>query len=212
MPARRRRPPVAVSWTGVAYRATSYDVPLWSRPNRRSGRWNIAGDGCTQYMCLVTSAPFAEVLRQENLRTEAEAATYSTTIWQLRVDEGAIADYSSFERAEAAGFPAEALVEDDHERCQVEAQWLKSHGIRGLLSPSAALPGSISLTLFGARVAIAWDASVSLASTIPAGKVASGHPPRGLVAQVRYFGESHSGLVAHQASAGEHGARRPRHQ
>lgn len=210
MPARRRRRPIATSWTGIAYRATSYDVPLWSRPNRRSGRWNIAGDGCTQYMCLDTSAPFAEVLRQEDLRTEPEAATYSTTIWQLRVDEGAIADYSSFERAEAAGFPAEALVEDDHERCQAEAQWLKSHGIRGLLSPSAALPGSTSLTLFGSRVAIAWDAAVSLASTVPAGKVVTGHPPRGLVAQVRYYGEPHSGLVTHLAAAAHvRGKRRP---
>lgn len=72
-------------------------------------------------MCLDANAPFAEALRHEDLRTEAEAATYRTTIWQIRADQGAVVDYSTFERAEAAGFPADALVEDDHERCQAEA-------------------------------------------------------------------------------------------
>jgi RES domain-containing protein len=200
MPPRPRPRPAAISWTGIAYRATSYDVPLWSHPNRRSGRWNIAGNGCTQYFCLDANAPFAEILRHEDLRTQADAATYTTTIWQLRIDEGAVVDYSSFGRSEAAGFPAEALVEDDHERCQAEATWLRSRGIRGLLSPSAALPGSVNLTLFGPRVAIAWDASVSLASTIPAGRLTTGHPPGDLVSRVRYFGQPHSALVAYLLS------------
>jgi hypothetical protein len=70
-----------------------------------------------------------------------------------------------------------------------------SHGVRGLLSPSAALPGSINLTLFGPRVAIPWDAEVSLASTIRAGRLTTGHPPRGLVSRVRYFGQAHTDLV-----------------
>jgi RES domain-containing protein len=196
MPARRPRP-TASSWTGIGYRATSYDVPLWARPNRRNGRWNIAGDGCTQYLCLDPEAPFAEVLRHEDLRTEVEAATYQTTVWQMRVDEGAIVDYGTFEQAETAGFPAEALVEDDHERCQAEAAWLKSHGVLGLLTPSAALPGSVNLTLFGPRVAIPWNATVSLASTMPVAKLTTGHPPKGLVSRVRYFGQPHVPLAAY---------------
>jgi hypothetical protein len=157
-------------------------------------------------MCLDPNAPFAEILRHEDLRTEADAATLITTIWQLRIDEGAVADYSSFQLAEAAGFPAEALVEDDLERCHAEAAWLRSHGVRGLLSPSAALPGSINLTLFGPRVAILWDAAVSLASTIPAGKLTTGHPPRGLVSRVRYFGQTHPGLAEYLDATG--GSRR----
>ena len=148
-------------------------------------------------MCLDANAPFAETLRHEDLRTEAEAATYGTTIWQIRVDQGMVVDYSTFERAEAAGFSAEALVEDDHDRCQAEAARLKGDGMLGLLSPSAALPGSVNLTLFGPRVAIPWDATVSLASTMPAGKLTTGHPPTGLVSRVRYFGEVHTTLAAY---------------
>jgi hypothetical protein len=185
---------------GVGYRATSYDVPLWVRPNRRDGRWNIAGEGSTQYLSLDAEAPFAEMLRHEDLRTEEEAATFRTTLWQLRVDEGALVDYSSFERAAAAGFPPEALVEDDHERCQAEAQWLKSHGVHALLSPSAALPGSLNLTLFGPRVAIDWNTNVALASTIPAQRLTTGSAPRGLVARVRFYGMPHEALEAYLAS------------
>jgi RES domain-containing protein len=188
------------SWTGTVYRATSYDVPLWVNPNRLDGRWNLANDGCTQYMCLDAEAPFAEKLRAENLRTEAESKTYSMTLWQLRIDEGAIVDYGTFEKAEDAGFAAEALVEDDHERCQAEAQRLKSLGARGLLSPSAALPTSTNLTLFGPRSPIAWDTAVKLASSIPTQRLLTGNAPDGLVASVRYYGDVHSALAAFEAA------------
>jgi RES domain-containing protein len=148
-------------------------------------------------MTLDAEAPFAEVLRHENLRSEEEASHYSSTIWQLQIDDGLVVDYSTFELAEAAGFDAEALVNDDHERCQAEAQWLATEGARGLLSPSAALPGSISLTLFGARVWVPWNTTTELASSIPAQRLTTGHPPGGLTAKVRYFGQPDPMLEAY---------------
>jgi len=195
MPPRRR--PIFVHCRRVAYRATSYDVPLWVNSNRRDGRWSIAGQHPTQYMTLDAQAPFAEVLRHEDLHTEEEASHYSSTIWQLQIDDGLIVDYSSFELADAAGFDAQALIEDDHERCQAEAQWLATEGARGLLSPSAALPGSISLTLFGARVCVPWNTTTELASSIPAQRLTTGHPPSGLTAKVRYFGQPEPLLEAY---------------
>ena len=62
-------------------------------------------------------------------------------------------------------------------------------GARGLLSPSAALPGSTSLTLFGARVCVPWNTTTELASSIPAQRLTTGHPPAGLTTKVRYFGQ-----------------------
>jgi RES domain-containing protein len=190
MPPRRRSPSV-VPWSGLVFRATTYDVPLWVSPNRRDGRWNRAGGGCTQYMCLDPEAPYAELMRCEDLRTEAEGKLLRTFLWQLRVDEGAVVDYSTFEQAEAAGFPAEALIDDDHERCRAEAEWLVAHNVRGLLSPSAALPGSVSLTLFGARVEVAWATPARLASMVPVQRLAEGPPPTGLVARTRFYGQPH---------------------
>jgi len=148
-------------------------------------------------MSLDSEAPFAEMLRHENLRSERQAATFRTTLWQLRVSEGIVVDYSTFEKAERAGFPAAALIDDDFERCQLEAQRLASLGAGGVLSPSAALPGSINLTLFGPRVPIEWSADVTVSSAIPAQALATGHPPVGLVDRVRFFDEEHSELVSH---------------
>lgn len=204
----RRPRPEVITWEGIAYRATSYDVPFWTRANRRDGRWSIAHDGSTQYFTLDTDAAFAEKLRHEDLRTEESAHMYTTTIWQARIDQGSIVDYSTWEKADAAGFPAEALVDDDHERCQVEAQWLKGHGVGGVVSPSAALPGSLNITLFGPRVALAWGSTVRLASTIPAGRVATGRAPSGLTERVRYFGDPHPLLEEYLAEKVR--ARRPR--
>lgn len=172
-------------------------MPLRVAANRRSGRWNIAHTGTVQYLCLDAQAPFAEKIRHESLRTEAEAATYRVTLWELEVNEGIVVDYSTFERAEAAGFPPDALVDDDRERCQREAQRLMGLGARGVLSPSASLPGSVNLTLFGQRVEVRWGAKPGVSSAVPAQKLVTGQPPLGLLDQVRFFGDTHSSLEQH---------------
>lgn len=189
--------PPHVSIEARVYRATSYDVPLRVAENRRSGRWNVARSGAVQYLCLDAEAPFAEKIRHEDLRTEAETATYSVTLWELQVHEGIVVDYRTFEKAEEAGFPPEALVDDDHERCRREARRLMGLGARGVLSPSAALPGSINLTLFGPRVEVRWGAMPGVASAIPAQRIATGHPPPGLLERVRFFGDTHDLLDRH---------------
>jgi hypothetical protein len=199
MPPSRRRPKL-IDWAGIAYRASSYDVPLLVNPNSREGRWNVLGQDPVQYMSLDPKAPFAEMLRHENLRTEEEASHYSTTLWQIQVDEGSVADYSTFEKAHDAGFPPEALVEEDYERCQAEAQRLIHCGARALLTPSAALPGSESFTLFGPRVPIPWKSRPTLASMLPVQRLLTGSPPAGLVARVCFFGETHVGLAAYRRS------------
>lgn len=191
--------PPHVSLQARVYRATSYDVPLRVAANRRSGRWNIAGAGTAQYLCLDAQGPFAEKIRHEELRTEEEVATYKVALWELEVNEGFVVDYGTFEKAEDAGFPPEALVDDDHERCRQEAQRLVGLGARGVLSPSAALPGSVNLTLFGQRVEVGWGARPGLASAVPAQRLVTGHSPAGLIERVRFFGEAHALLEQHAA-------------
>lgn len=171
-------------------------------PNRRDGRWNIAPRDIVQYLCLDAEAPFAEMLRGEDLDTEQYAGTFFTTLWQLRIDEGAIVDYSTLERVEAAGMSAEALLEDDHERCQAEASWLRSQGAGGVLAPCAALDGAVNLTLFGPRVHVGWDADAPLASMVPAQAIITGSAPVGLVPRTRYYGKSHPLLARHRRAQG----------
>lgn len=185
-------------WEGSAYRATTYDVPLWVRPNRRDGRWNVGGAHCAQYLCLDVDAPYAELIRNQQLRSESDAAMLRVSLWEVSLHEAAIADYGSFELAEAAGFPADALVDDDRERCQHEARWLIECGARGVLAPSAALPGTTSLTLFGPRVEVRWGTQTKLSSEVQVRRVGGqGPPPADLVDRVRHYDEAHPDLERH---------------
>jgi len=196
---RRKAPPV-VNVEAVAHRYSSYDTPFWARENTEPGRWHARGDGPAQYLSLSTDGAWAELIRNEELRTEDEVTMVSVAMWAVAVNQAMIVDYSSFESAEAAGFDPEALVDEDYGRCQREGARLRKLGYGGIRAPSAALPGAINLTLFGPRMASTWDRPPLLASSLPASVIAKGAPPPGLVAHVRQIGAPHAGLVAHRAT------------
>lgn len=194
--------PDAVSFSDVAFRYANYDTPLWARPNTESGRWHLARTKPTQYLCLSPDGCWANLIRQENLRTELDAALIRMALWVLKVKEERIADYSTFEKGEAAGFPPDAVVDEDWERCQAEARRLEGLGFRGVLAPAAALPGETALTLFGGRRAVAWEDEPRLASAMPAKVIANGAPPAGLVKRVRFRGQDHSQYLAYALPRG----------
>ena len=191
--------PARVDYNDVAFRWSDYDVPLWTRPNSSALRWNRARQDATQYTSLTPEGSWAELIRAERLRSTDDLHMVSMTMWVLRVRETNLADYSTFERAHHAGFPPEALVGEDYERLQAEAQRLRTHGFRGVLAPSAALPGAINLTLFGRRLAVPWDypQRALMASFVAAKRLAVGRPPDELLALVRQRGEPHSLLEAY---------------
>jgi hypothetical protein len=191
------RKPVAVPFADVAFRYSDYDTPLWVRPNTEDGRWHVARTEPTQYLCLSPDGCWADLIRHETLQTEIDVALIRIPLWVLKINEERIADYSTFEKAEAAGFPPHALIDEDWERCQVEAERLKGLGFRGVLSPAAALAGETAMTLFGGRRTVGWDEEPRLASTIPAKIVTVGAPPGGLVERVRFRGEEHSEYAAY---------------
>lgn len=178
----------------IAWRYSNYDTPFWARTNTQDGRWNTAGEASVQYLAMEPNGAWAELIRAEELRSEEDAATVRIPIWVAAVNE-VVVDYSTFEKAEAAGFVPEALVDDDWERCQDEGRRLRSLGYSGVMTPSAALPGATNLVVFGARILWAWRRPLVLSATIPATVAAVGSPPNGLVAGVHHFGETHAGLA-----------------
>lgn len=184
----------------IAHRYSSYDTPFWVRENSQSGRWHRSGDGPTQYLSLSTDGAWAELIRNEELRAEDEVAMVSVSMWAVLLEGGVIADYSTFEKAERAGFGPAALVAEDYEQCQAEGARLRKAGFSGVIAPSAALPGTLNVTLFGPRMMSTWDRPSFLASSIPATIITKGAPPPGLLPRVRFFGTSHRGLVAHLAN------------
>jgi hypothetical protein len=192
--------PKTISINTIAHRYSSYDTPFWVRENTQVGRWHAAGDGATQYLSSSTDGAWAELIRNEELRAEDEVALVSVSMWAVAISQGMIVDYSSFELAEAAGFDPVALVDEDYERCQREGARLRALSYAGVLAPSAALPGTTNLTLFGPRMASTWDHPPLLASSIPATIITKGAPPPGLLGRIRHRGEVHTGLVAHMAA------------
>ena len=185
--------PKRIAYEDVAFRWSDYDVPLWTRPNSHALRWNWARQDATQYTSLSPEGSWAELIRAERLLSPDDLRLVSMPMWVLKVHETNLADYSTLEKAEDAGFPPDALVSEDYERCQREATRLRELGFRGVLAPSAALPGAVNLTLFGRRLAVPWDypETALMASFIPAKQLAVGRPPDELLPLVRQRGERH---------------------
>lgn len=199
-----RSDPDQIRFSEEAFRYSDYDTPLWARANTLDGRWHVARRSPTQYFGITPDACWADLIRHENLRTGPELALVRMPLWVLQLSEQRIGDYRTFEKAEAAGFPPDALIDDDWERCQAEGERLRQLGYRGVMAPSAALPGDLTLTLFGGRRAVGWDDDPLVASAIPAKVVTIGAPPPGLLESVRHFGQEHA---AYAAYANERGRR-----
>lgn len=211
MVARNTAPdPERVDYDDVAFRWSDYDVPLWTRANTSALRWSRARQEATQYMSLSPEGSWAELIRTERLRTPEELNLVSMPMWVLRVRETNLADYSTFAKAQAAGFSPRVLVDEDYERCEAEADRLRENGFRGVLTPSAALPGAVNLTLFGRRLTVPWDYAEErlMASFVRAKRLAVGRPPEELLSMVRHRGEPHRLLERYLS--GVHSARAPR--
>ena len=187
---------------GVVYRATTYDTCLWVSPNSGSGRWNDPQTGTiSQYCTLDVASALAEMVRSENLRQVEDARELSVSVWELRIDEGAVVDYSTPALAEAQGFEWNALVSDEWEPCQAEARKLTAEGARGVIAPSAALPQGVTLTLFGPRTEIAWSVEPSLSIQIPARHILRGAPGDGLVRDTRFFDDAYPDVTPRNAQS-----------
>ena len=178
----------------ITWRYSNYDTPFWARNNSRDGRWNTAGEAAVQYLAMEPNGAWAELVRAENLRSEEEVATVRIPIWVAAVNE-VLVDYSTFQRAEAAGFAPDALIDDDWSRCQDEGRRLRVLGYGGVITPSAALPGATNVVIFGSRILWAWRRPLVLSAAIPATVAAVGSPPAGLVGRVRHFGADHTGFA-----------------
>ncbi len=180
---------------GVAYRATTYDTPLWVSPNSRPGRWSHPEDRTiAQYCTLDVASAIAEMVRYEDLRQIDEARELQVNVWELRVDEGAIADYSSPTRVTCQGFAWEPLLSDSWDECRAEGLKIMDAGGRGILAPSAAFPQGVALTLFGPRTEIAWQAEPSLSIQIPARHILRGAPGDHVVRDTRFFDDPYPDL------------------
>lgn len=188
----------------IGYRWADYDTPLWASANRSAGRWNRAGSAPTQYWSLHPLGPWAEYLRAQAIRDEVGLRAITSRTWVARFEFDDIAVGAiSFDTAGTWHISAADLVADDHAPCQALGDVLRG-SFEAVVVPSAALPGTDNLVIFGARVMAPYgtlpvDPDLDV-PTAPTGDHA--HPPLTVLSLVCHRGDPHSGLSAWSSGAG----------
>jgi RES domain-containing protein len=189
-----------LSFEAVVYRATGYERPLWAFPNTSAGRWNRANSWPAQYLALHPMTPWAEVMRNLDLRTPEEARAMRVPIWAFRItlEEAPLA--IAFEDAADHALDPGDLVADDRSGCQALAGGLQSTGTGSITVPSAALPGTRNLVVLRAAAIVDYHREPIDPEDQPAAMIAQdGRCPEGLWHNVHYqhSGTAHAGLQAY---------------
>ena len=186
----------------VAYRLAGWDTPLWVTPNPAAARFNRAGEGPTQYLSLHPMTPWAEYLRANELSAPEDLLGLRLRLWALRIDPALLVEVT-FANAAGHGIEAADLVASDWSACQRLGSRLRHDGADGIVVPSAALPGTRNVVLFGPRVASGYLGDpIDPAVDVPVAHAAeaAGTIP-GLLALVARRRGRHAGLVGWRRGA-----------
>jgi hypothetical protein len=184
----------------AGYRLASWRRPLRTEPSRVAGRFHrMTEESPTQYVCLHPLGPWAEFLRASGLRTADQLALVRHRTWALRFDLAGLPRIG-FDDARTYGLRPGDLVSDDLRACHRLAERLRGDGVPGAIVPSAALPGTDNVVLFGERAAAPYLVEPLSAVDVPASLTADGgRPPLGLLDRVRRHGAPHAALEAWRA-------------
>jgi hypothetical protein len=180
----------------VCYRFAAYATPLRTVAAWQQARFSRGDeDEPTQYLALHPLGPLAELMRNAELRSVEQIRAISTRTWALEVPIDDLPEIT-FATADRFGISAEQLVGDDYGPCQELAMRLRAE-IRGVIVPSAALPGTLNVVLFGPRVAAPYLTHPVSLLDVPASITADGaRPPTSLRSIVRFAGDRHAALDA----------------
>lgn len=124
------------------------------------------------------------MLRNNDLRLPEQARALRIRTWALEVALDELVELP-FD---------ESLVADGYEPCRELADRLRADGVPGAIVPSAALPGTRNVVLFGPRVAAPYNVPAFSSVDVPAS--ITGEHGEALVALqriVRYRGDPHPG-------------------
>jgi RES domain-containing protein len=177
----------------TVFRHAAYDSPWWAFPSSRSGRYNRAKQHTVQYLCLHPLGPAAEMLRH-NVGPGGDPDEVILNLWTAAVD---LSDVTRVDFDDCATYSCtpDELVGDDYSRTQALADEVRASGSSAIVVPSAALPGTHNLILFGACVLHPFLWKPLAPEEIPTGHLTDGARIVAEVAShVRWFGTEHSAL------------------
>lgn len=134
----------------ICFRHARYRTPLRTsfQSQQTEGRYHRGTEPePTQYLCLHPLGPHAEAMRLFDARSVDEARQLDLRTWAVHVPDEGLVEVTF----------AEAWVSDDYAACQNLADALRGAGHAGAIVPSAALPGTRNVVLFGGRVAAPYE-------------------------------------------------------
>jgi hypothetical protein len=137
----------------VVYRAAAYHTPLWVEPNVTEGRFHRELTGPVQYFCEHPLGPLAEALRR--LPPGLPIDELRRPVWALRLPDVPVETLGFDQAADWGIDPYELVCPPDgySAGCQIIGETLIAREAPPMLRvPSAALPGTWNIVVFGQRV------------------------------------------------------------
>lgn len=177
----------------TVYRHAAYDSPWWPFPSSRSGRFHRATLDTVQYLCLHPLGPAAEMLCH-NVGPSGDPDDIVMNLWTAVVDIDDVV-HIDFANAATYGITGDELVGDDYAPTQKLAEDVRASGATAMIVPSAALPGTNNLILFGIRVLHPYLSTPISPEEFPTGHLTDGaRAPAEVVPHVRWFHTPHRAL------------------
>ncbi|WP_155921904.1 MULTISPECIES: RES family NAD+ phosphorylase [unclassified Mycolicibacterium] len=173
------------------FRHAAYDTPWWAFPSSRPGRFHRGRLDTVQYLCLHPLGPAAEMLRHQ-VGPDGDPDHLVLNLWTAVVDVPGVVTVD-FADCVDHGITPDELIGEDYSPTQQLAQVVEGSGAAAMIVPSAALPGTHNLIVFGARVAHPYLWPPLMVEEVPTGDLSDGaRPSAEVAAYVRWFGEPHS--------------------
>lgn len=183
----------------TVFRHASYDSPWWALPGPRTGRFHRAGNDTVQYLSLHPLGPAAEMLRH-TVGPQGDPDDLLLNLWVAVVDVDEVVRVG-FGDCAGYGLTPDELVGDDYTRTQALAEAVRDGGAAAMIVPSAALPGTENLIVFGARVLHPFLATPIVAEEIPTGHLSdAAAAPAEVAPYVRWLGRPHRAVQQWEAT------------
>ncbi|HYZ69145.1 MAG TPA: RES family NAD+ phosphorylase [Mycobacterium sp.] len=174
----------------TAFRHAAYDSPWWVFPSSREGRFHRAGQEAVQYLSLHPLGPAAEMLRH-HVGPDGDPDDVVLNLWTAVLDVDDVTRLD-FDECQTYGRTADELIGEDYRPTQELADVVRASGAAAMVVPSAALPGTHNLVLFGVRLLHPFLWKPLMAEEVPTGHLTDGARAAAEVAgRVRWRGSTH---------------------
>ena len=131
----------------TVFRHAAYDTPWRALPSPGQGRFHRPGQDIVQYLSLHPLGPASEMLRH-NLGPDGDPDNVLLNLWTAIVDVDDVT-WIDFKDCAAYRITVDELVGEDYRPTQALAAAVQATGATAMVAPSAALPGTHNLMLFG---------------------------------------------------------------